>query len=435
MHKNIKHCCKNLLIVFAISIFFVKFWGYAQNATKNREVPLLAVSGMVDESKLRELSSYPEFRQGQLVYADFARPNAQSFKWSPYLHLIQVGQDAASTLVTSFQVQGGQWVYNPQISPDGKQVLFERGGEGSSHSQFDLVFWDLKNGETHIGPVQLVYPRVQWSPDSRYVAYIIGGDIEGASSPENPLELFIYDTQKHNSRKIAQSNAVKWMSWAEPNTLFYSVQKSRSDGEQDFRADIYSANASGGTSQLVLRNGYDPKPSPNGQKMLFWGWPDGEIKNTENASTSNHLQLGLYLFDMQQQTRVLLQSPFSHRQTIDLQWLPDNNRAVYVEKSGHSPQAKALVKIIDSQSGEIHGVTTLTARDYQQVERIETEPQFEVVNLSSKGDMLFVKISEFAPGDALRDTEFFTLSAVNLQTGAVTKGTKIKTYYGFDWRS
>ena len=421
-----------LLLVWLAPLFFgAGRWTQAQDASF---VELRPVKSLVSAQKLRLLTSYAEFRGGTLAIADYARIPPQQRKngareWHAYLHLVCVGKNAAATSSTSFRVGNGGWVYDPQFSPDGKTLLFKLGNTGYSHSNFSLVFWDMKSKRAQIGPEDVVFRRMLWSPDSRYLAYALGGDIEGNASVKWPLELFIYDTQTRKSRLVARNIGVKWMEWAAPHTLFFTQMSGELD-EPSTHAAVYSVEAQGAVApRLILPNAIEPHPSPDGKSFLFFGWL---LTRPDPTQPSLNRTQSLYRFDIGSKPLVALLSDLTSEDLAGMRWLP-NGKVVWLRKTRVSPRAQVAVEIFDPRSGSRRQVATLDSRDIEPYFPTDAEPKFSIVALSAKGDTLFVQVQEVIGVDPPFLVITSTLRAINLRTGKIVGGIKYGTVHGLDW--
>lgn len=408
-------------------------------AAPKPSIHLTAISNAPGNGSLREVTSSADFK-GRLVYGDFAPLSTPAGpEWTPFLKQGSTGGLPHPQSISAFRVDGiNSKAFDPQFSPDGKTVMFKVGDVGNRYDTFQLCFWDRTTNQVQVGPKDINYRLVYWSPNSRYVAYILGGDIEGHDSPEHQLQLHIYDIKTHQSRFIARDSYVKKMAWTPQNELLYNVKSSQpgSGLERAYEADLYTASVNKGDSRLLIKNAFNPLPSPDGKKVVFFAWPESEEaeKNTDKAKPRVQAQLGLYSYDLNTQKRTLLRSPFSYRKFIGMLWVPDNQRLLLFQKLGESPSARAQVTVIDTTDSISKTLFTITANDFQAIgSRVETQPQFQPLTVSADGEMVLIEVSEIVDRDMPLLIEEKSIRAVSLSSGGVTTIVKVRTSLGIDW--
>ena len=429
MHANFPRKSRVITLWLALLI-----WGASQPAVAQNSslLELRPVECMVSAQKLRMLTSHAEFRGGTLAIADYARLSVQERKgkdrqWHPYLHLVRVGKNAEATSCASFRVNPASQINDPQFSPDGKKLLFKVGDISSSNSGTQLAVWDLKSRYARLGPKNVVYKRVSWSPDSRYLAYAMGGEITGYTSTRNPLELFTYDIRTHISRSVERNIGVRWMNWAAPHTLFYA-KLSGEFGASSTDSAIYSVVAPGGAPRLVSRNASAPYPALDGKSLFYAGWsalPENVSSFVQRASGVNYSKIGSKSLWSQS-------SEFAPTELAEIHWL-NNKKAVFLRATRKSPRAQVEVMLLDARSGAMRKIATLDSRDIRPYSPTEVEPQFRIVAISPESKTVFVQVEEVIGNDPPLLVITSTLRAVNLTSGKVVGGIKYGTAYGLDF--
>lgn len=425
---------------------FLALPALAQNSEAQQApvVKLQKVQEIPTSKTLLQTTSSAEFN-GTLVYGDFLPlPSSKGQNWTAFLKLNQTGKVAQSTAKSAFKVvNANDRAYNPQFSPDGKTVMFKTGQTGSRHPYYTLCFWNLQTNQIQVGPSNLNYLLTYWSPDSKFVAYIEGGDIEGNDSPEHPLQLYIYDVKTNESRLVAKNTLVKQMAWTHQNTLLYSMRQEEklqvSSSVSVNRVDLYVASPQSGSSRLLLKNAFDAQSAPDGKKLAFFAWPEPEdtLENQSEKPRRVQAQLGLYLYDRETKKRTLLRSPFSRLSFAGMRWLPDNQHLLLLQNLAPSPDAKLQLSILDTDTTTTKNLVVIQANDFKKLSsRIDTEPQFQLLQISKDGKFCFVKVSEFVGRDSPWLIEEKSLQAVNLNTGEVVAVATVKNSYGplgLDW--
>jgi dipeptidyl aminopeptidase/acylaminoacyl peptidase len=429
------------LLCLSISFLVMGALAFSQQQEPKPSITLQAMQDVPDNKSLREITSSADFN-GTLVYGDFAPlPSPNGPKWTPFLKTSKTGIDDRPSAVSAFRVNGtNNEAFDPQFSPDGKLVMFKVGVVGESHSYYQLCFWNRATNQVQMGPNNLNYLNVYWSPDSNYVAYISGGDIEGNEAPRDPLRLYIYDVKARQSHFVAQNPMAKIMAWTQQNTLMYNVKQqeqpeAKNTPKRSYLADVYVASTNG-KSNLFLKNAFDPRPSPDGKKVAFFAWPEPDTSKKANEKSQVQSQLGLYSYDREQKKRTLLRPTFSRLRFVGMRWMPDNRHLVTLETLSQSPQAKVQVEIIDTVDSTTKKVVVLQANDFQAIgPRIETQPQFQPLEVCDNGKQLFIKVSEIVGIDSPLFIEEKSLQAINLDTGRVIVVAKVRSSLGIDWHS
>lgn len=416
---------------FALFLFAFLFTHLAAFGQERSQITIEQLNPAPKEVALTFLKNTSSLGAGELIYGDYVRLNPQGREWANVLKIAKI-TDAGLDSISVFQVKGarrGERAFDPQFSPDGKQVMFKVGDNSNSYSNYQLCFWDRKTNQIRLGPDHLVFLHTFWSPNSQYVAYIEGGDIEGNSSPKDPLRLSIYDLATGKSRFVAQDTFVKSLTWTPQNTLLYCRKKpdtkDKDHSTRSFDGDIYAIPGEGGEAKQFIPDAYNPVISEDGSKLVFAAW------SAEKADARS--QIGLYSFNRSTQERTLLKVPFSQERSVNIQWLPDNRRVVVLQQTHFSPEAKVAVFLVDTQTNSFKTVASLEAKDVEAISRVKTQPQVALLDLSRDGKSILVEISQFGAGDdTLYDEELF-LRVVNLETGQVSTEAKLKNTYGVDW--
>jgi Tol biopolymer transport system component len=412
--------------------------GKPQPIASETRIKLVAMPDAPGNRSLREVTSSANFK-GTVIYGDFAPlPAPDGPNWTPFLKRSPTGLATQSKDISAFRVEGiYSKAFDPQFSPDGKTILFKVGKVGNRYDTFQLCFWDRATNRVQGGPKDINYRLVYWSPNSRYVAYVLGGDIEGNHSPKHPLELYIYDVKARQSRFIARGSYVKTMAWTPQNTLLYNVKNPSTESgvKRAYEADLYMVSTDQGELRLLVKNAFDPQPSPDGKKLAFFAWPEPETpdKNANKTKPKVQAQLGLYSYDLETKKRTLLRSPFSYRKFIGMLWMPDSRRLLLFQEIDESPSARTQVTVIDITNSSNENLVDIKAKDYKYMPRINTQPQFQPLSVSPDGSIFFMEVSEFVGSDPPFSIEDKKIEAINLKSGKATTIAKVRTSLGVDW--
>ena len=174
---------------------------------------------------------------------------------------------ATAQLKPSFSrmdVFGLEWVGNPQISPDGTQIVYERKGMNIMQDRRQSRLWITNaNGAGHekLTPNDVDESSPAWSPDGSRIAYI--------SSTDEGAELFVYWIKTGRLSRLTQlERSPRGLSWSP-------------DGQQI----AFSMHVPGNELSLVK-----PPAKPNGAK-----WADAPRITTRlkhEADGSGYMEPG-----------------------------------------------------------------------------------------------------------------------------------------------
>ena len=339
---------------------------------------------------------------------------------------------------------------------------------------FSLILFDAKASRLENGPVDdLRYPIIKWSPDSRYIAYIAGGDYKGDPylsksakrsetyvKPQLP-QLKVYDVHTRRSRLILQDTTAPEFAWTPENTLLLARQKRiRSQPDKAHANEpyehhaIYEAQISGGQPRLLIDNGSgDMSASPDGEWIVFdsdWAThtavPAGGIEDVETAPSKateaekaakptlpskaevTVTKAGYYLYNRRE--KKLYPSEFkSYRSPV---WTPDSKRLVLLSQGYDMEKGRGggLLYVYDLAS-KVQKVYSLgTVQDFKPV----NVDQFEFLDISLDGRFAYVaRKNTTGIGDDGLYAQDLEVIAADLHDGTVSTLCKLKNPKGVDW--
>jgi dipeptidyl aminopeptidase/acylaminoacyl peptidase len=109
-------------------------------------------------------------------------------------------------------------VSSPQISPDGKRVIYEQSRTNWDNNSFDTELWiaDTATGERHLLTVRAgSSSSAAWSPDGKWIAFL--SDRPGAikDSPGGKRQLYVMPADGGDAQQITKmENGVSGFEWA-----------------------------------------------------------------------------------------------------------------------------------------------------------------------------------------------------------------------------
>ena len=185
---------------------------------------------------------------------------------------------------------------------------------------------------------------------------------------------------------------------------------------------------------MVTKDGYRPVGSPDGKWIAFFGSENLKVPIPVTRVSQ---------FNPQGRALSVIKADGSGRKALnredvtypDIQWLPDDQKLLTLKVVQPSPEAKVQIREWDISTGRVRTVGELTAKDYENGERIDTQPQFQPLSISKDESLFFVKTSEYVGHEPKGpfSIEIKSIKAINLQDGALSTVAQIKGSMGLDW--
>ncbi len=137
------------------------------------------------------------------------------------LPLLAHGQDTPFSRMDVFDLE---WVTNPQVSPDGDQIVYQRRGMDVMDDRRTSALWLLNadgTGHTKLTTRTVDESSPRWSPDGSKIAFT-------SSDDEHGTELYVHWVEKNKTARITQlENAPSGLSWSPDGThLAFSMHVS-----------------------------------------------------------------------------------------------------------------------------------------------------------------------------------------------------------------
>ncbi len=438
----------------------------------------------------------PEILRGTVAYAthQFAQSSTGEEHYFLTLRGISVASGSPSGVRTQ-EVKVLLKVFDPRLSPDGKDVLVKVGQFGDRWDAYSLYLWEPTTGKMQRLNIQpygsTVFTTVLWSPDGRYLSYIVGGDAEGVvEGHDEDLKRFTYDIKTGQSHFIVQNNAAKIANWTNQNTLLYTIDPPLRDATSappdgpgvsgslrpepvgqhrpPQRPSIYESAPDGSWNRLLIHNGSGPNPSPDGKWVMFDGWEDpGEGQASPSGGsvlpsgpphdgvhpappgvrplTGRELRLQQernrshwYLYNRETHRRTRIPLPEEDSQSrfeSFFQWMLDSQRLLLLQNTYYQDgTSQSNLSSLDIRALSLTKVATLHARDDKAAAGMPNQPQFLMNDFSHDGRFLLVTFSQalkvYGDGTFQRGE---TMEAVDLQNGKIFTVLKFAGVWGWDW--
>ena len=240
----------------------------------------------------------------------------------------QQGGAASSAANTLKLDQYLDWedVQSPQLSPDGKQVIYGRRWIDKMNDRWQTSLWIMNvDGTKNRFLVDGSNPR--WSPDGSRIAYTAQGepsgtqvfvrwmDAEGAVtqltrltespqgiewSPDGKWIAFSMFVPKRDAWNIAMPTPPRGAKWIEPPRIVQKLnyRRDRQGFVQDGSSHIFVVSAEGGGTPRQVTSGDfnhgSPRWMPDGKHILFAGLrvPDAEYRWRESEIYSVDIATG-----------------------------------------------------------------------------------------------------------------------------------------------
>ena len=305
-------------------------------------------------------------------------------------------------------------------SPNRRRLLLRviKDGESISTGPPDiLAVFDLRRQKlirVYSDP-DLLYPLTHWSPDGRYIAFILGGRhdgsimyLEGGLHSGNPRRLVVLDVDT-GKMQIVMSN-VDWLrfSWTARDTLlFTSTDPTKVEHVfeiWDGHSAIYEWSATGGARQKMppliddyyaTRGATDSdapafESSPDGHWIAYYGTASRKKATypaaAQDAAESPENPPGLYLFNHETHEKHRIGNQVSGFLT----WSP-NSKRLYITTPSRVAQGVVNIQAIDIATGATRDVATVRADEQHPVEYWSgVEDQFRVLAITRDESYLIV---------------------------------------------
>ena len=332
-------------------------------------------------------------------------------------------------------------VHSPLFSPNGETIVIKDGYPPDDRwNSNNLFLWDIKKGRLRLGPYQpmnfqpdggIMLPELKWSPGSRFLSYMRGGNTIGDYDPNShPYKLTILDVPSRQERMILDDAGLHW-SWTYKGNLLFSLvppKNAYSVFYRNGRPSVYEANALRGKPTKLFDGGYYAHESPDGEWIAFCDWP-GSLFDAKGASKElqENPQRGVFLFHKPTKRRVFVgelelgESVYPADAPL-FQWSPDG-KTLYVLETTDS-ESQGVVK------GQIYRMD-IEQQQLQPLSVLEFKPlrgigYFRSRGISPDGSKLYYEIREAIDGPRGFPNRQYTLLSVNTVDGKQTPIARLK---------
>ena len=216
-------------------------------------------------------------------------------------------------------------VQDPQLSPDGKQIIYTRRWVDKLNDRWESSLW-IMNADGSRSRQLLNGSNANWSPDGTRIAYLARGEpsgtqiwvrfMDGDAAPtqisrltESPsdfewspdgksIAFRMLVAHKEDGMRISMPAAPKGAKWVEPPRVVTKLQyrRDRQGFVDDGFRQLFIVPADGGTPRQVTSGPWEhgaPKWTPDGKSLVFsslrtdnaeYAWRESEIYAVDVAS-------------------------------------------------------------------------------------------------------------------------------------------------------
>ncbi len=218
-------------------------------------------------------------------------------------------------------------VQDPQLSPDGRQIIYTRRWVDKLNDRWESSLW-IMNADGSRNRFLVNGSNARWSPDGTRIAYVAKGepsasqqifvrwmDAEGAMtqvsrlteapsnlewSPDGKSIAFNMNVAARDNWSIPLPTPPKGAKWTEPPRIVQRLQyrRDRQGYVDDYYTHLFVVSAEGGTARQVTSGNWNhgaPRWTRDGRRLVFsalrvedaeWLWRESDIYVVDVASGS-----------------------------------------------------------------------------------------------------------------------------------------------------
>lgn len=433
-----------LVVILAISCLFLQpvFIAHASVIAQFKGVEFLTPLNSAPE---KDMFTYKDQTNltGKIIYDVLTLSPAKKYV------VVRTIKNGKQTAAISLPVQTSRSLLGIKMSPNGQYILIKIGIMGDDYDQYTIYFWNLKTQTVTAGPTDLTYYRVVWSPDSAYIAYCQGGDVNGneygVGGTYTPLKLFTYNILSQKQTFVALGQTLSYFSWTGENSLLMSLPESypvntpKTFDEGSMKRpqllNIYEATAKSGNLRQIIDGGFHGVASPDGNYIVYLAHANHQNANEGESETKKSPTYPyLSIFDIKNKTIQVI--PGIHTDLYDLRWTRDSKKLVLSRYSYLNANGTLDVSIINIQNLLETKLAKISVQDSEPTYRNEFQPQFRVLTVAQDYSHLLVQAQQF--GKSLGNHYYqipYSLDAISLSSGTVATLCTTEHISTYDWHT
>ena len=141
-------------------------------------------------------------------------------------HAAATANSTTPTIDQSLEMQGA---FNPEISPDGKRVVYEVSRTNWDDNAFERDLWIVatEGGEGHqLTASKKSSTNAAWSPDSKWIAFLSDRPGQISGTPEGKKQVYIIAADGGEARQLTKvETGVNNLAWSmDPKKLAFSAE-------------------------------------------------------------------------------------------------------------------------------------------------------------------------------------------------------------------
>jgi hypothetical protein len=285
------------------------------------------------DNQFEALQTTPDLQGSFVLLSGVADRNQNPPQRFSLVSIIRLAIGEPKKEVT-YRIAAPTYLHTPQFSYDKKSILIRIGSAPADRfGTIGLLLWNLQSGTFHYvnaaGHAPFIYyPAIQFSPGSRYLSYLKGGNAFGDYDQwTKSYRLYICDLRTYQDRLIAVDAGQNWSWTCHGSVLFtrFEAKDAYAVAQRTARPSIYEADAKGSLPKKIFSGGYFAQESPNGQWIAFCDWPGTLIDMDAPQSVKDNTERGLFLFNRASKMRTFIGPlKLEFGQPPLLQWSPDS---------------------------------------------------------------------------------------------------------------
>ncbi|MEO6907542.1 MAG: hypothetical protein ABI210_06590 [Abditibacteriaceae bacterium] len=378
----------------------------------------------------------------------------------PYFVFRGFGVPSLKTVssVASYHATPVEQIYDPQFSYNGKSMLFKVGWPFDPYGSYNLYQWNFEHRTLNLLVTNLANQIVYPSPDGKWLGYITGGDTNGALYyGSSELVLHIKNLRSKKDVSIKQDLTPYGIAWSSLGTLLFTMpvpdnakhapsmpdEPGKYDWTKQPRPAIYEALPVKGLSQKLIDSAQYPVPSPDGNRIAYFGWsdkmegvPESTLKAESKGDNPPHRVLAIFDRKTGKSKLAMDMQPYS------MLWSHDGKNLIVLKVTGETEEDSSYngtgdIIIIDTTTMQSKQIATLNASDYEPASRDFLSPEFDLSQITNDGRYLLVKKSDYIGSTSAFFHERKTFIAIELKTGQAQTFAQVDNdagrIIGWDW--
>lgn len=356
---------------------------------------------------------------------------------------------------------------NPQFSPDLQTLMFQSGDYASTHGFHVPCYWDFAGRTIRRAENTFInYPEEEFSPDSQYIGFYLGGDRYGTwDDTWAPPHLYAQNIHTGKLFQVSKQEGVSPWAWTSAGTILYRrliTQPQTVDQTEyatPYDSQIREHNLVAGTDKPLIEHGWLPSPSPDNRYIAFSACLEPEVEAAAEGGAVpapatnkpdgiallpnrlNRTQLSLYDRETKQVLPLEPAMPAT-KEALTFTWSQDSKTLIVTRFSGPKSKEHCSIKTLSLDS-------TLATAGRKEIPVWKSVAEFdiasqwpqgvlltlEVKKITRNGRYLILNVQDYSRLETNATLE--TLEAVDLESGEIRvlarKPSDLNSSLGWDW--